>query len=794
MSDIVLGTILGGRYKVTREIIQTKDGDRIFDGEDQTLHRNVSITLSTKKTAGRVAEAARQIALGNTQSDLQIIDLGLEGDKAYVVTNDSRLQQIQSILLKDTSNVLSDKKSEEETDDEISNDDFDSLLATAVATKNESSKPSRSRRKTASESVKVSSKVSAAPIPTTSAKQQETSKPQALPQHKKVAKQRLTPRPTPKVQAQALPQAKATQQTQLVKQQSKVKQQPLQAKQQAPRTSQQVRNPQQQPKFIQQQTKVLPQNRITASPQRPTAPGQRSGVPSQRPAPQKQNQPTQKKSLFSGLSDSFKNLTTTGTVPSPAQQRPPQASAQSQTKAVTPQKAVSVSSAPKNEARDKALTSNTPDKQKNQRTQQATNTKKVSASPIPNNNSQKAKATSAAVTATPIPTRDNKPTRKPETPTQQRKVTQPQQQKKPQKDPKALLTGALGGLSTGLFASKQKNQQAPQHSAQHPQKTQQLTQNTKNSTANKPPAPKEKPKSQAATTAVNVAPTPVPKPKSSLPEKQDLQKNLKKLPATKVKSSVEKKKKASFSQTLKNLGHIKKQDLLADPITKNTPSIKPIKITTVSGAHIFDKSLYYEEEAKDQPPSYVMKVMGGVLAGAAVLGIGGTGIIYFANRDTNTTTTAQGATIGNTPQIVGVNHIPDAKTPSFETANNSSLKNISDDDEDTSWSTQTYQSANFDGKASSLPIEIDLQRKVPVSNVTIEKNDSQGGHVEVYASDSGTMAGAKKVGEANLDGTSVPVNLASVPSTQHIILNITSLPQNDNKFQLTILDVAVRGQ
>lgn len=88
MSDeIAIGSILGGRYLVTGEVVSTAEGDVVFDGTDQVLNREVSILVAAPSNATRVAVSAREVAMGTRPSDVQVLDLGLQGDSTYLITN-----------------------------------------------------------------------------------------------------------------------------------------------------------------------------------------------------------------------------------------------------------------------------------------------------------------------------------------------------------------------------------------------------------------------------------------------------------------------------------------------------------------------------------------------------------------------------------------------------------------------------------------------------------------------------------------------------------------------------------
>lgn len=85
--EITVGTVLGGRYLVTGEVVATAEGDLVFDGTDQVLNRPVSILMAAPSNATRVAVSAREIAMGTRPSEVQVLDLGLNAASTYLITN-----------------------------------------------------------------------------------------------------------------------------------------------------------------------------------------------------------------------------------------------------------------------------------------------------------------------------------------------------------------------------------------------------------------------------------------------------------------------------------------------------------------------------------------------------------------------------------------------------------------------------------------------------------------------------------------------------------------------------------
>ena len=61
---IDVGSVLGGRYKVTATVLTSHDQDLVLDGVDQVLNRSVSILVAGPGNADQVAQSAREVATG----------------------------------------------------------------------------------------------------------------------------------------------------------------------------------------------------------------------------------------------------------------------------------------------------------------------------------------------------------------------------------------------------------------------------------------------------------------------------------------------------------------------------------------------------------------------------------------------------------------------------------------------------------------------------------------------------------------------------------------------------------
>ncbi|VXB98235.1 hypothetical protein [Citricoccus sp. K5] len=79
------GMVLGGRYLVTGHVLTSADQDMVLDGRDQVLNRDVSILVASSDHASQVAASARELATGERQGTIQVLDLGLSEGRTYLI-------------------------------------------------------------------------------------------------------------------------------------------------------------------------------------------------------------------------------------------------------------------------------------------------------------------------------------------------------------------------------------------------------------------------------------------------------------------------------------------------------------------------------------------------------------------------------------------------------------------------------------------------------------------------------------------------------------------------------------
>jgi hypothetical protein len=83
------GMVLGGRYLVTGHVLTSADQDMVLDGRDQVLNRDVSILVASSDHASQVAASARELATGERQGGIQVLDLGLSEGRTYLIAGGS---------------------------------------------------------------------------------------------------------------------------------------------------------------------------------------------------------------------------------------------------------------------------------------------------------------------------------------------------------------------------------------------------------------------------------------------------------------------------------------------------------------------------------------------------------------------------------------------------------------------------------------------------------------------------------------------------------------------------------
>ncbi|MHA7222456.1 ABC transporter substrate-binding protein [Arthrobacter sp. RHLT1-20] len=96
---IDVGSVLGGRYKVTATVLTSHDQDLVLDGVDQVLNRAVSILVAGPDNADQVAQSAREVATGERPGNVQILDLGVSDSTTYLITNHASAADLLDLVV-----------------------------------------------------------------------------------------------------------------------------------------------------------------------------------------------------------------------------------------------------------------------------------------------------------------------------------------------------------------------------------------------------------------------------------------------------------------------------------------------------------------------------------------------------------------------------------------------------------------------------------------------------------------------------------------------------------------------
>ncbi len=100
MSETVdVGSVLGGRYKVTAHILLTAEQDAVLEGVDQVLNRPVSILVAGPENAENLTQGAREVATGERHANLQILDLGTSDGSTYLISSKSGAAELLDLVV-----------------------------------------------------------------------------------------------------------------------------------------------------------------------------------------------------------------------------------------------------------------------------------------------------------------------------------------------------------------------------------------------------------------------------------------------------------------------------------------------------------------------------------------------------------------------------------------------------------------------------------------------------------------------------------------------------------------------
>lgn len=96
---IDVGSVLGGRYKVTATVLTSHDQDLVLDGVDQVLNRPVSILVAGPGNGDQVAQSAREVATGERPGSVQVLDLGVSEEHTYLITNHTSAPDLLDLVV-----------------------------------------------------------------------------------------------------------------------------------------------------------------------------------------------------------------------------------------------------------------------------------------------------------------------------------------------------------------------------------------------------------------------------------------------------------------------------------------------------------------------------------------------------------------------------------------------------------------------------------------------------------------------------------------------------------------------
>lgn len=94
-----VGTLLGGRYKVTGQVLASAEQDLVLNGIDQVLNRPVSILVAAPENASQAAMSAREIATGERAGNVQVLDLGITDGCTYLITNQAEAADLLDLVI-----------------------------------------------------------------------------------------------------------------------------------------------------------------------------------------------------------------------------------------------------------------------------------------------------------------------------------------------------------------------------------------------------------------------------------------------------------------------------------------------------------------------------------------------------------------------------------------------------------------------------------------------------------------------------------------------------------------------
>ena len=97
-----IGDVVGGRYRITHHVVTSADQDIIFQATDNLLGREVSVLLASRANAKQVATSAKELATGERESPVEVLDLGLAEDRTFLISTVVDPNQLLDLVVPDT--------------------------------------------------------------------------------------------------------------------------------------------------------------------------------------------------------------------------------------------------------------------------------------------------------------------------------------------------------------------------------------------------------------------------------------------------------------------------------------------------------------------------------------------------------------------------------------------------------------------------------------------------------------------------------------------------------------------
>jgi serine/threonine protein kinase len=189
----------------------------------------------------------------------------------------------------------------------------------------------------------------------------------------------------------------------------------------------------------------------------------------------------------------------------------------------------------------------------------------------------------------------------------------------------------------------------------------------------------------------------------------------------------------------------------------------------------------------------LLRIVGTVLLFAVGIGIGYLGFETLDGSSTTTTTTT--TTLPAVPLAVTRVEAVDP-SPGDGRENSADVGNITDDDPTTTWSTESYVTADLGGKGGvGLQFTLDATQSVSALEVDVETGPW---NASLYVSDKPfetTLDGAPAATGTDL-GTTARLDVSPPTAARYVLLWITSLPASgtgDTPYRLTITGARVLG-